>query len=83
MAGIAFSEEGMGVSMFHTAAIAMVDWMTGLEDDVAGVGSGNKVGRGLHEDDAYAQGATLTFGNFSVDAITVPAGQHYSWGICA
>ena len=39
MAGIAFTEEGMGVSMFHTAAIAMVDWMAGLEDDVAGVGS--------------------------------------------
>jgi hypothetical protein len=39
MAGLAFTNEGMGVSMFHTAAIAMVDWMAGLEDDVAGVGS--------------------------------------------
>jgi hypothetical protein len=39
MAGIAFTGEGMGISMFHTAAIAMVDWKAGLEDDVAGVGS--------------------------------------------
>ena len=39
MAGIAFTGEGMGISMFHTAAIAMVDWMAGVEDDVAGVGS--------------------------------------------
>jgi hypothetical protein len=39
MAGIAFTDEGMGVSMFHGAAIAMVDWKAGLEDDVAGVGS--------------------------------------------
>ncbi|MEN8205065.1 MAG: hypothetical protein ABFS24_03525 [Pseudomonadota bacterium] len=39
MAGLAFSEEGMGVSMFHGAAIAMVDWKAGLSDEVAGVGS--------------------------------------------
>ena len=39
MAGIAFTAEGMGVSMFHGAAIAMVDWKAGLDDDVAGVGS--------------------------------------------
>jgi hypothetical protein len=41
MAGLAFSEEGMGVSMFHGAAIAMVDWKAGLEDHSAGVGSNN------------------------------------------
>ena len=39
MAGLAFTPEGMGVSMFHGAAIAMVDWKEGLDDDVAGVGS--------------------------------------------
>jgi hypothetical protein len=36
MAGIAFTGEGMGVSMFHTAAIAMVDWT-----DKAASGVGN------------------------------------------
>ncbi|UCE76526.1 MAG: hypothetical protein JSU62_11870, partial [Gammaproteobacteria bacterium] len=38
-AGIAFTEEGMGVSMFHGAAIAMVDWKAGLSDTSTGVGS--------------------------------------------
>jgi hypothetical protein len=38
MAGIAFSEEGMGLSMFHGAAIAMVDWKAGIEDTSCGVG---------------------------------------------
>jgi hypothetical protein len=38
-AGIAFTEEGMGVSMFHGAAIAMVDWMAGIDDGSTGVGS--------------------------------------------
>jgi len=37
-AGIAFSEEGMGLSMFHGAAIAMVDWKAGIEDTSCGVG---------------------------------------------
>ena len=37
-AGIAFTEEGMGVSMFHGAAIAMVDWMAGVDRSSAGVG---------------------------------------------
>ena len=50
MAGIAFTGEGMGVSMFHTAAIAMVDWKAGLSDEVAGVGS-NDLGRGDDDDD--------------------------------
>jgi len=40
MAGLAFTEEGMGVSMFHGAAIAMVDWKAGLtEGRSTGVGS--------------------------------------------
>jgi len=39
MAGIAFTAEGMGVSMFHGAAIAMVDWMDGIDDGSTGVGS--------------------------------------------
>jgi len=38
MAGLAFSEEGMGVSMFHGAAIAMVDWKAGVEDTSCGIG---------------------------------------------
>lgn len=44
MAGIAFSEEGMGLSMFHGAAIAMVDWKAGVEDTSCGIGC-NKVKR--------------------------------------
>ena len=40
MAGLAFTSEGMGVSMFHGAAIAMVDWKAGLtEGRSTGVGS--------------------------------------------
>lgn len=39
MAGLAFTGEGMGVSMFHGAAIAMVDWKAGVDKHVAGVGS--------------------------------------------
>ena len=50
MAGLAFSEEGMGVSMFHGAAIAMVDWKAGLSDEVAGVGS-NDLDRDDDDDD--------------------------------
>ena len=47
MAGLAFSEEGMGISMFHGAAIAMVDWKEGLSDNSAGVGS-NEEHKGKH-----------------------------------
>ena len=47
MAGIAFSEEGMGVSMFHGAAIAMVDWKAGIDKQSRGVGSN---GKGSHGD---------------------------------
>ncbi len=39
MAGIAFSEEGMGLSMFHGAAIAMVDWKAGINKYSRGVGA--------------------------------------------
>lgn len=39
MAGLAFTGEGMGVSMFHGAAIAMVDWKAGLGPNSYGVGS--------------------------------------------
>ena len=48
MAGLAFTSEGMGVSMFHGAAIAMVDWKKGLEDSSAGVGSNDD-----DDDDGY------------------------------
>ncbi|NHZ69717.1 MAG: hypothetical protein GWP20_00585 [Thermotogales bacterium] len=41
-AGIAFSEEGMGLSMFHGAAIAMVDWMDGVDKYSRGVGSNKR-----------------------------------------
>lgn len=37
-AGIAFTGEGMGLSMFHGAAIAMVDWKAGIEKESCGVG---------------------------------------------
>jgi len=52
MAGLAFSEEGMGVSMFHGAAIAMVDWKAGLHKTSAGVGSNVpfKPGKGFELD---------------------------------
>jgi hypothetical protein len=47
MAGIGFSEEGMGVSMFHTAAIAIVDWKAGLEEGRStGVGSNSTTSKG-------------------------------------
>ena len=47
MAGIAFTGEGMGVSMFHTAAIAMVDWKDGIEEGRStGVGSNSAEGKG-------------------------------------
>ena len=43
MAGLAFTEEGMGVSMFHGAAIAMVDWKAGIDNEKSeGVGSNRK-----------------------------------------
>jgi len=41
-AGIAFSEEGMGLSMFHGAAIAMVDWKAGVGKYSRGVGSNKR-----------------------------------------
>jgi hypothetical protein len=45
MAGIAFTEEGMGVSMFHGAAIAMVDWKAGIDNEKSeGVGSNSSNG---------------------------------------
>lgn len=47
MAGIGFSDEGMGVSMFHTAAIAIVDWKAGLEEGRStGVGSNSTESKG-------------------------------------
>jgi hypothetical protein len=55
MAGIAFTEEGMGISMFHTAAIAMVDWMDGIEEGRStGVGSNNADPCDDDDDDAPA-----------------------------
>ncbi len=49
MAGIAFSEEGMGLSMFHGAAIAMVDWKAGVEDTSCGVGCNKEERKRRHE----------------------------------
>jgi hypothetical protein len=50
MAGIAFTEEGMYVSMFHGGAVMVVDWRAGIDDQSRGVGSnapGNfKINRG-------------------------------------
>lgn len=38
-AGIAFTEEGMYVSMFHGGAALVVDWRAGIDDASRGVGS--------------------------------------------
>ena len=46
MAGLAFTSEGMGVSMFHGAAIAMVDWKEGIDKHSKGVGSNAPFGKG-------------------------------------
>lgn len=40
MAGVIFSEEGMFVSMFHGAAVFVIDWKAGLDEEKStGVGS--------------------------------------------
>ncbi len=40
MAGVIFSDEGMYVSMFHGAAVFVIDWKAGLEEEKStGVGS--------------------------------------------
>jgi len=44
MAGVVFSDEGMYVSMFHGAAVFVIDWKAGLESGSAGVGS-NETGK--------------------------------------
>jgi len=61
MAGIAFSEEGMGLSMFHGAAIAMVDWKAGIEDTSCGVGCN----KGTGEMTTTMTGMTMTTGMIS------------------
>ena len=38
MAGVVFSDEGMFVSMFHGAAVFVIDWKAGIDDESAGVG---------------------------------------------
>ena len=50
MAGIAFSDEGMFVSMFHGAAVFVIDWKAGIDNEKSeGVGSnspnGFKIGK--------------------------------------
>ncbi len=51
-AGIAFTGEGMGLSMFHGAAIAMVDWKAGIGKYSRGVGS-NKVKKNDDDDEHH------------------------------
>lgn len=41
MAGIIFSEEGMYVSMFHGAAVFVIDWKAGVDNNSSGFGSNN------------------------------------------
>jgi hypothetical protein len=55
MAGLAFTEEGMGISMFHGAAIAMVDWKAGINDASRGVGS-NDLDADQDEDELFKLG---------------------------
>ncbi|RDH82519.1 MAG: hypothetical protein DIZ80_09540 [endosymbiont of Galathealinum brachiosum] len=38
MAGIAFTDEGMFVSMFHGSAVFVIDWKAGVEKESCGVG---------------------------------------------
>lgn len=48
MAGVIFNDEGMYVSMFHGAAIFVIDWKAGMEEEKStGVGSNGE----LDEDD--------------------------------
>jgi len=45
MAGIAFSDEGMFVSMFHGAAVFVIDWQAGIDNEKSeGVGSNSPHG---------------------------------------
>ncbi len=39
MAGVVFNDEGMYVSMFHGAAVFVIDWKAGVEEESAGIGS--------------------------------------------
>lgn len=41
MAGIIFSEEGMYVSMFHGAAVFVIDWKAGVNKNSSGFGANN------------------------------------------
>lgn len=38
-AGILFSDEGLFVSMFHSAAVLVIDWKAGLDNGSRGIGS--------------------------------------------
>jgi len=59
-AGIAFTEEGMGVSMFHGAAIAMVDWKAGVDNNQScGVGCNANSSTDDDDDDDDDDGFTL------------------------
>jgi hypothetical protein len=45
MAGIAFSDEGMFVSMFHGAAVFVIDWKAGIDNEKSeGIGSNSPHG---------------------------------------
>jgi len=48
-AGIVFSDEGMFVSMFHGAAVFVIDWKKGVERRSCGVGCNKNKGRKHHK----------------------------------
>jgi hypothetical protein len=56
MAGIAFSDEGMFVSMFHGAAVFVIDWKAGVNNEKSeGVGSNSPKGFKLGEQNNVAE----------------------------
>ena len=52
MAGIAFTDEGMFVSMFHGSAVFVIDWKAGITKDSCGVGCNKGSTEEKHEDKA-------------------------------
>jgi len=54
-AGIAFTDEGMYVSMFHGGAVLVVDWRAGIDDASRGVGSNAPGGFSINRDSNRAE----------------------------
>jgi hypothetical protein len=59
-AGIIFSSEGMLMSTFHGAAVLVIDWKAGLDENSTGVGSNG----GFADDDGYHSAKDRNKGGF-------------------